>query len=342
MVKGKQSCRRPLAGHARHNSPHYSLKQFLHQRKGINKVKRDALDWLWLTGSRQTSGQQHPQEQLIYNLNMKPRQLFKRAIALPQDHGSWVFLFSPLLIGLFAGQNFSAGTMALTIAAITAFLMRQPITIATKAFSGRRPRSDLPAAFFWVIFYGVILTISLAVLLAYKYLFILYLAIPGIAVFAWHLVLVSNRRERGQAGVEILATGVLALSAPAAYWVSLGYYAPDGWWLWILTWLQSAASIVYAYLRLEQRTLQEMPSTTEKLNRGKRALLYTSFNLCFTAILSILNILPSFIFLPYLLQWLETLWGIMKPAVGQKPTRIGIRQLIVSSLFTLLFIFTWR
>lgn len=273
---------------------------------------------------------------------MKSRQLFKRVIALPQDHGSWVFLFSPLIIGLFAGQNFSTGSLALTIAAITAFLIRQPVTAATKAYSGRRPRADLPAAFFWVAIYGLILTISLAVLLAYGYAFILYLAIPGFAVFAWHLVLVSRRKERGQAGVEILAVGVLALSAPAAYWVSLGFYDYEGWWLWILTWLQSAASIVYAYLRLEQRTLQEMPSTAEKMNRGLRAFLYTSFNLCFSGILSILNILPSLIFLPYLLQWLESVWGIMNPAIGQKPTGIGIRQLIVSSLFTLLFIITWR
>jgi hypothetical protein len=273
---------------------------------------------------------------------MKPRLIFKRVIAIPQDHGSWVFLFSPLLIGLFAGQEFSAGSLALTVAAMTAFLMRQPFTIAMKAYSGRRPRSDLPAAFFWIAIYGLILVISLAALLAAGDGFILYLAIPGVVVFSWHLFLVSKRKERGRAGVEILATGVLALSAPAAYWVSLGFYDPNGWWLWILTWLQSAASIVYAYLRLEQRTLQVMPTTSERMALGKRAFWYTSFNLCFSGILSVLKILPGLIFLPYLLQWFETLWGIMNPAIGQKPTRIGIRQLIVSSLFTILFIITWR
>jgi hypothetical protein len=273
---------------------------------------------------------------------MKPDQLFKHVVALPQDHGSWVFLFSPLLIGLFAGRNFSSGSLALTIAAVTAFLIRQPVTIATKAYSGRRPRSDLPAAFFWIVTYSFVLVISLAVLLANGYIFILYLAVPGLLVFTWHLFLVSRRKERGQAGVEILATGVLALSAPAAYWVSLGFYAPDGWWLWVLTWLQSAASIVYAYLRLEQRTLQELPTKVNRITMGKRALWYTSFNLFFSIVLSFGNILPSLIFIPYLLQWLETVWGTLNPAIGYKPTRIGIRQLIVSSLFTLLFIITWR
>ncbi len=214
--------------------------------------------------------------------------------------------------------------------------------MATKAYSGRRPRSDLPAAFFWIVIYSIVLVISLAFLLANGYIFILYLAVPALVVFSWHLFLVSRRKERGQAGVEILATGVLALSAPAAYWVSLGSYAPDGWWLWILTWLQSAASIVYAYLRLEQRTLQELPTKKKRFDMGRRALWYTSFNLFFSIMLSFGNILPSLIFLPYLLQWLETLWGTLNPAIGYKPTRIGVRQLIVSGLFTLLFVIVWR
>ncbi|MFN2236858.1 MAG: hypothetical protein ACK2U1_21730 [Anaerolineales bacterium] len=80
--------------------------------------------------------------------------------------------------------------------------------------------------------------------------FVLYLSIPGVFVFGWHLWLVSQRAERRQIGVEIVASGVLALSAPAAYWTSVGETDPLGWWLWILTWLQSAASIVYAYLVL--------------------------------------------------------------------------------------------
>ena len=44
----------------------------------------------------------------------------------------------------------------------------------------------------------------------------------------------------------------------------------------------------------------------------------------------------------HLLQWLETLYGaLLRPAVGYKPTRIGFRQLGVSTLFTLVFIAAW-
>jgi YwiC-like protein len=268
--------------------------------------------------------------------------IFRRHIALPQDHGSWVFILSPLLIGLFVGVNFTPASFNLVIAALGAFLIRQPVTVAIKAYSGRRPRTDLPAARFWTVVYGLIILLALAELANLGFAYVFYLAIPGLPVFAWHLYLVSRRAERKQAGVEILATGALSLAAPAAYWVGIGHYDPLGWALWLLTWLQSAASIVYAYLRLKQREQTKSPESSEGWRMGKRALQYTSFNLALTLVLGWSAWLPRWIFIPYLLQWLETLWGITHPATGWKPTTIGVRQLIVSALFTILFIVFWR
>lgn len=270
------------------------------------------------------------------------KSFFRKQIYLPQDHGSWVFIFSPLLIGLFAGGHFTQASLYLVIAAIAAFLIRQPITMAVKAYSGRRAPADLPAAWFWILLYGILISLSLAGLLVEGVGYLLILAVPGIPVFAWHLWLVSRREERRQVNVEIIATGVLALAAPAAYWVGVGRYDPSGWWLWVLTWLQNAASIVYAYLRLAQREWKEVPLRSGRWAAGRRAFAYTSFNLILSLALGLMSVLPRFLFLPYLVQWSETLWGIFHPAIKWKPTRIGIRQLVVSTLWTILFIITWR
>ncbi len=267
---------------------------------------------------------------------------FRKHIALPQDHGSWVFILSPLLIGLFAGNHFTLASFLLIVAAMMAFLLRQPVTMAVKAYTGRRPKTDLPATWFWMILYGTIALLSLIGLITTGFLPVLYLAIPGVPVFAWHLWLVSRREERRQAGVEIVATGVLSLAAPAAFWVGLGHYDPRGWWLWILAWMQIAASIVYAYLRLEQREWKSMPNRWDRFRAGWRAYAYTSFNLVSSLSLSLLGVLPRFIFLPYLLQWIETIWGVDHPSMGWKPTRIGLRLTIVSALWTILFIVFWR
>lgn len=266
----------------------------------------------------------------------------RRHIALPQDHGSWVFLISPLLIGLFAGSSFSIASVYLIAAAFAAFLIRQPTTIAVKVLCGRRARRELQPALFWMAVYGLVGLLTIIGLVLQGYPYLLYLAIPGLPVFAWHLYLVSKRAERRQIGIELVGSGVLALAAPAALWVSVGEPLASGWLLWALVWFQSAASIVYAYLRLEQRSLLSLPSRPKRMQMAGRALAYSTFNLVAVSILSVASLVPTLLPLPYALQFLETLRGSLQPAIGIKPTSIGIRQLIVSTLFTILFIVTWN
>ena len=273
-----------------------------------------------------------------------PQNVLRRHIAVPQDHGSWVFLLSPLLIGIFtSGSPWTSATILLILAAMSAFLIRQPVTTAIKVYSGRRSKRDLPAAWFWIVIYGLVGLVALSGLLIQGYGYLLYLAVPAVPVFIWHLLLVSRRAERRQIGVEIVGSGTLALAAPAGYWIGLNQPDPMGWWLFLLTWFQSAASIVYAYARLEQRELAAMPDNSHRLRIGRRALLYTGVNLAAVTVLGFVNILPYLLFVPYLLQFSETIYGtLVKPAVGYKPTAIGIRQLIVSTLFTILFIIAWK
>jgi hypothetical protein len=272
---------------------------------------------------------------------LKSSKLFLRHVALPGDHGSWVFLFSPLLIGVFASGEFNVASIFLIIASLAAFLIRQPVTTAVKVYSSRRNRRDLPAAWFWMVVYGLIGSLALVGLTFQGFAYLFVLALPGIPVFIWHLYLVSKRAERRQVGVEIVGSGVLALSAPAGYWIGVGSLDQVGWLLLMLTWLQSAASIVYAYLRLNQRELNVIPDVSKRVRMGRRALIYTTFNTVFVASLSMIDLVSPYLTIPYALQWIETIWGSLNPAVGVRPTTIGIRQLIVSSLFTILFIITW-
>ncbi|MFN2213121.1 MAG: YwiC-like family protein [Anaerolineales bacterium] len=267
--------------------------------------------------------------------------LLLKHVALPSDHGSWVFLLSPLLIGLFAGGNWSISSFYLIVSSLAAFLVRQPVTIAVKVFSGRRQKRDLPAAWLWMGVYGFMGLLGLLGLVSQGFTFIFILAMPGIPVFAWHLYLVSQRAERRQVGIEIVASGVLALAAPAGYWIGIGGLDPIGWLLFILTWLQSAASIVYAYLRLQQRELTQVVDIRSRVQMGRRALIYSTFNLLLVLVLAMISMVPTLLFLPYALQWSETVYGTLVPALGKRPTRIGLRQLVVSSLFTLLFILAW-
>jgi len=272
---------------------------------------------------------------------IKPRKkvnLFLRPVAVPAEHGSWVFLFSPLLIGLFLGGSWTVQSLVLVVAATAGFMIRQPITILVKITSKRRPRGELPAALFWIMVYGVIGAAALGGLAGLGFGYLGLLALPGLPVLAWHLRLVSRRAERKQAGVEVIASGILALAVPAAYWVGRGAPDPFGWLLWILCWLQAGASIVYAYLRLEQRKLPSAPDRATRLRMALPALAFTSVNLAVAGILAAVGWTPAWLPLAFAVQWLESLWGASHPAIGVRPTAVGVRQLLVSSLFTVVFI----
>ena len=124
-------------------------------------------------------------------------------------------------------------------------------------------------------------------------------------------------------------------------WVGLGHPDPRGWLLWALVWCQTVASILHAYMRLGQRGLESRPGPAGLLRMGAAPLALTSFNLAAVAGLCLAGWLPRWLFLPFMVQWVETLWGTRRPAIGVKPRAIGFRQLAVSALFTLLFIFAW-
>jgi hypothetical protein len=274
------------------------------------------------------------------------KNLLRHYIAIPQDHGAWVFLLSPLLIGLSAGGAWNMASLYLVIAALSAFLIRQPVTITVKILTGRRQRHDLLAAVFWISVYGLIGSLGAGGLVILGYSYLLLLAIPGFLVFSWHLFLVRRRAERRQLGMEIVASGVLALAAPAALWVGAGRPVAAGWLLWALTWFQSAASLVYVTMRLEQREQKTVLPLSERLREKgsltRRAWFYSGFNTIAVIVLSVVGLTPAWLGFPYAVQLAETLWGSLHPATGARPAAVGIRQLIVSALFTVLFLLTWN
>ncbi|GAH10011.1 unnamed protein product, partial [marine sediment metagenome] len=66
------------------------------------------------------------------------------------------------------------------------------------------------------------------------------------------------------------------------------------------------------YLRLGQRDLPAVPAINERVRMGRRALIYTTFNIIFVAVLSVANLVSPLLTIPYALQWLETIWVNLK------------------------------
>lgn len=270
-----------------------------------------------------------------------PAGLLVRHVALPSDHGSWIFLITPLLIGLALG-GVRPASLLLVAALLAAFLIRQPVTLAVKVYAGRRPKRELPAVLFWSGVYALAALAAFAGLVALGDGYLAWLLLPALPVFAWYLALVMRRDERRQMLLEILASGVLALAAPAAFWVGQGRVSSTGWLLWGLAWLEVAGSILCAYLRLAQRVLNQPPAWRQAWAMGRLALYANLALLLLVLGLAFGLITPRWLPIAYLIQPLEVLWGMAHPAVGAKPTAIGVRQLFISLAFTLAFILAWR
>ncbi len=266
---------------------------------------------------------------------------FPRHIALPREHGAWILFLSPLIIGLALAPQWTPGTSVLILTAVAAFLIREPASVLVKIWAGRRSRADLAPALRYFALYGLVVVLGLVALVRMGYGFVLHLAVPGLLVFAWHMYLVYRRQERRQLGAEVVGVGVLSLTAPALVWISHGKYEPYYWWLWLLIWLQEAASVVFAFLRLEQRTWRTLPPLSERLRAGAQAMAYATFNLLFVVLMGVLGYLSPWLWLAYVPQWVENIWGTLRPAIRWSAIHIGLRQTAVTVLFTVLFILTW-
>jgi hypothetical protein len=272
---------------------------------------------------------------------MNSRNIWRKHYALPAEHGAWIWWIGPLLIGAAAGGEASPQLGLLGLTALTAFLFRQPATIAVKAISGRRAREELRPAVIWSAIYSGLTLVGVALLVAAGQGRLMLLAIPGVLIFSWHLWLVSRRQERQRPGVEIIAAGALSLTAPAAYWVAGGASDREAWILWGLTWLQSAASIVHVHIRLEQRHLEQFPNMPQRLWMGRRSLIYNGFNQLVSLSLAFAGWVPALVPTAFGITLLDALEGIMRPAVGTPPRRIGVRQLLVGTAFVLVMILAY-
>jgi hypothetical protein len=240
------------------------------------------------------------------------------------------------------GGNANVDLIYLTIAALGAFLAIQPLTSLVKVLSRRRSRSDLAASIFWLSLWSLIIAFGCFGLLQSGVAEIILLGLPGLPVLAWQMWLVSRRSERGQMGVEIVGSGILTLAAPAAFWVTAGE-GFLGWWLWILCWLQAAGAVVYIYLRLQYRRMDQMPDWSERNRIAWRSNLYHGTNTAVVTASVISGLLPVRVIVPFTAMLLEALYGgLARPCVGARPSAIGIRQVVVTTMFTALMIWAFR
>lgn len=169
-----------------------------------------------------------------------------RPIALPVEHGGWAFLGAPVLLGLLVAP--SAAGAWLGLAALGAFLTRQPLKLAIgDRRRGRRyPRTVVAERF--VLLYGAVAMLAFGaawLTTAHPFWAPLLLAAP-LAALQFRLdVLKQSRALLAELG------GAVAISAAAAAIAQAGGWAlGPALALWLLLALQAVPAILYVGARL--------------------------------------------------------------------------------------------
>ena len=264
-----------------------------------------------------------------------------RAIALPDEHGAWALWLGPFLAGWGVAGGGDLPLLWCLLGILFLFMARHTLTIAVRAYSGRRPREQGPVAAAWTVLYLAAAAFFALMLLQAGSGLLLRLALPAVPMLGWQLWLVSRRRQR-QMVVELVGCGVLALAAPAAHIAATGHGSPTAAWLWLLTWLYAATSIVYVYLRLHQRRLSEVPPLDERLSQGRGALRWGAAALVVVTVAALTDQIPPLTLFPFLVHQAWIIGGTLRPAVGVRPSRIGFAQVAATALFVLLLVGAWR
>jgi hypothetical protein len=168
-----------------------------------------------------------------------------RPIALPVEHGGWGFLLEPIVLGLVVA--WSVRGLALAVAAIALFLVRQPLKVWWSDVAANRRQQRTGVALGIAAAYGAIGTIGL--FLAFRAsldaAIPLLVASPVVAVMLWY----DARGKSRALAAELF--GPVALASVGASIVMLGGWSlPRGGAVWALLSLRAVPAVLYVRSRL--------------------------------------------------------------------------------------------
>lgn len=248
-----------------------------------------------------------------------------RAVALPAQHGAWGFLFEPLLLGLLVAASWAG--VGLSIAAVGAFLISQPLSILIKdrrkgkLYDRTRLAGHFTVGYMLLASVGLLLTILTA---QHAWWFIpLLTALPFVGIHQTYAL-----RNQGRALAPELA-GALAFGASAPAVALLGGWGVlEAFALWALLAARIVGSILYVRARL-------------KLEHGKPAPMMPALLADDLALLSLIALVLMGLLPPTVLAGMAVLMA--RSVIGlsklRKPTAvkwIGLREVFYGVLFVLL------
>jgi hypothetical protein len=253
-----------------------------------------------------------------------------KGTALPNEHGSWGFLFEPLVGAL--AVAFSVGGIFLALMVIGAFLLRQPLKVIFLSWKTGRNLPQKPLAVRSAFLYSLIFITGLAGSVWYSSLlsFVPFLLMIPLAIYQVYCDVSQKTRE-----VLPEITGAVAISSSsAAIALSGGWAWPASFALWVIFICRLIPSIIY----VRNRLLAE---------KGKVFSQYPTMAVGGLAILLIVGLYyfklsPLLPIVATVVLFGRAFWGLSNYRVKTKAMIIGVWEVIYGLIFLIAVIAGYR
>lgn len=248
------------------------------------------------------------------------RRVKLKPIALPTEHGSWGFLFEPVVAAVAVGVSASAPWIALM--AVGAFLARQPLKIFLSDNRAGRRLPQTAVALKLALAFGVIAAFGLIGQIVTSGVFPLFPLVIAAPFAGYQIYRDMLRKSRGLVS-ELLAAAALASTA-AVITLAAGWRIQDALLIWFIFAARFVPSIVYVRNRL----------LLEKGKDWSRASVYLTNIGAFAAIVALaanglIPALPAGIFA---VLTFRAVIGVSRFRHKVKAVRIGIFEVIYGAL----------
>ena len=246
-------------------------------------------------------------------------------LKLPKEHGAWAMLYVPFAVGTLVAWTMSLRLLLLLLSVTFVFIARESLLAWWRSRS--REREDLKARRFMITYLLLAALFGMPMLVVYKLYWLAPIAVATLVLMSINAQQ-SVRREDRTIGGEMMAIAGLTLTAPAAYYVSLGAFDGTALWLWALCAVYFASSVFYVKLRVH--------------TINPRCALYHSIlliSLLLLAITGSLNASAIAAFSPVLIR---SFWYLARPVRQINLRRVGWLEIVFSVVFLIFTTLTFR
>jgi len=164
-----------------------------------------------------------------------------RPLALPAEHGGWGFVLEPIVLALLVAPSW-AGVM-IGVAALAAFLARQPLQLAIADWRKRRryPRTIVCERLVAIYGFAIAVTIAAAIAMTDARILLPFVVAASFGIVQFALDLQKRGRMLSAEVAGVVAAGATAAAIALAADRTIALAAT----LWLLTILRSVPAILF-------------------------------------------------------------------------------------------------